>query len=51
MGRVSQSALTVLCLCALSFIAGRFWQIPGLPEASRGVSWQRDKSANETSTI
>ena len=33
------STPTLLCLCALAFIVGRFvQQLPGLPEAGRRVS-------------
>jgi len=38
MSRTTYSTPLLLCLCALSFIAGRFvQQIPGLPESNRGV--------------
>ena len=38
MSRTTYYTPLLLCLCALSFIAGRFvQQIPGLPESNRGV--------------
>lgn len=38
MSGTTYSTPVLLCLCALSFIAGRFiQQIPGLPESNRGV--------------
>lgn len=48
MSRTTYSTPLLLCLCALSFIAGRFiQQIPGLPESNRGFS----KAAESTPSL